>query len=146
SENSARNLATDLVVRRVIAERARKDGLTDDPEIARRLRLIEERALYEMFMERAERAALSPEALEGLARDDYRAYPERFRRDDSVRARHILVPFGEDKDAARARAEELLACLKAGEAFDKLAERESADPGSAARGGDLGFFARGKMV
>ena len=68
------------------------------------------------------------------------------------RARHILlsVPAGasaEDKAAVRKRAEELLARVRAKPAsFADVAKAESQDPGSAVKGGDLDFFARGAMV
>ncbi len=146
SEPSARNLALDLAVRKVFAERARNEGILDDPVAVDRLRLIEERALYELYLERAEQAALKPETLEAIAREEYRAFPERFQQAESVHARHILVRFGEDRLAAREKIDAILARLNAGEAFDKLAEQLSDDPGSAARGGDLGYFPRGKMV
>ncbi|WP_216829379.1 peptidylprolyl isomerase [Alkalihalobacterium elongatum] len=56
-----------------------------------------------------------------------------------VEASHILV---EDKETA----EEVLERVNAGEAFQDLAKEYSKDPGSAARGGELGFFGKGRMV
>lgn len=47
---------------------------------------------------------------------------------------------------AKKKAEEILAKAKAGEDFAKLATENSQDPGSAANGGDLGYFGKGKMV
>jgi len=59
---------------------------------------------------------------------------------DTVKASHILI-----KD--KAKAEEVLAKVKAPNAdFEKLAKEFSEDPGSAAKGGDLGFFAKDQMV
>ncbi|PAB57639.1 peptidylprolyl isomerase [Anaeromicrobium sediminis] len=58
---------------------------------------------------------------------------------EQVRARHILVSE-EDK------AKEILEKLKAGEDFAALATEFSKDPGSATKGGDLGFFPKGVMV
>lgn len=49
-------------------------------------------------------------------------------------------------NAAKAKAEGLLAQIKAGADFAKLAQENSEDPGSAANGGDLGYFGKGKMV
>ncbi|MCS7081880.1 MAG: peptidyl-prolyl cis-trans isomerase [Bacteroidetes bacterium] len=63
-----------------------------------------------------------------------------------VRARHILIAFGTDKAEARRKAESVLARLRAGEDFAAVAREVSQDPGSASRGGDLGWFGRGRMV
>ncbi len=68
------------------------------------------------------------------------------------RARHILIATppnasAEQKAKARARAAELLAqAQNAPKRFAALAKENSEDPGSAAEGGDLGFFPRGRMV
>jgi peptidyl-prolyl cis-trans isomerase C len=81
----------------------------------------------------------------------YERNKEEFRHPDEIRARHILVRVPEDADAAtrakaRARAESLLARIEAGADFATIARQDSEDPGTAARGGDLGYFARGDMV
>ncbi|STQ91795.1 peptidylprolyl isomerase [Iodobacter fluviatilis] len=68
------------------------------------------------------------------------------------KASHILIALAKDakpeaKKAAQAKAEAILLELKANPArFADLAKKESQDPGSAANGGDLGFFAHGAMV
>jgi peptidyl-prolyl cis-trans isomerase D len=68
------------------------------------------------------------------------------------RASHILLTVGDggsakDKDGARKLAQELLAQLRSKpQEFEKLARQHSKDPGSAAKGGDLGFFGRNMMV
>jgi foldase protein PrsA len=49
-------------------------------------------------------------------------------------------------EAAKKKAEEILAKIKAGGDFAQIAKEESQDPGSAANGGDLGYFTKGKMV
>ncbi|MBN1653253.1 MAG: peptidylprolyl isomerase [Deltaproteobacteria bacterium] len=68
-----------------------------------------------------------------------------------VRARHILIKVEADaeleaKEEARAKANALLAQLKAGADFSLLAREHSQDKGSARRGGDLGYNPRGRMV
>jgi peptidyl-prolyl cis-trans isomerase D len=68
------------------------------------------------------------------------------------RARHILIKADKDSPAAdkakaKAKAEALLAQARAKPAdFAALAQKNSEDEGSAQRGGDLDFFARGAMV
>ncbi len=67
------------------------------------------------------------------------------------RASHILIqlPRGADEETvsrAKAEAEDLLTQIRDGGDFAELARQHSDDPGSAAQGGDLGFFARGVMV
>lgn len=52
----------------------------------------------------------------------------------------------EDYAAARKKIEKIAARIKKGESFAKLAKKYSQDPGSARKGGDLGFFSRGMMV
>jgi peptidyl-prolyl cis-trans isomerase D len=93
-----------------------------------------------------------PAVGEADARAYYEQNKSRFGEDEQRRASHILLTAGDggtakDKAGARKKAEELLARLRAapGE-FDKLARENSKDPGSAASGGDLGWFGRGMMV
>ena len=70
--------------------------------------------------------------------------------DEERRASHILISIDGEGDAAvakaRAKANDLLKRLRAGESFADMAKQYSDDPGSAAQGGDLGFFGRGVMV
>ena len=72
----------------------------------------------------------------------------RYQEQKQVRARHILAKAGEDaaaKEAARKKAEAAHKRVTGGESFEDVAKEVSED-GSAAKGGDLGFFAKGKMV
>lgn len=68
------------------------------------------------------------------------------------RARHILLSIGSsmsgaDKEKLKQRATELLAQVRQDPSkFAELAQAQSQDPGSAVKGGDLDFFARGAMV
>src|SRR2546422_11381152 len=76
---------------------------------------------------------------------------DKFTEPEQVRARHILIEAAADagadeKAAARKKAEELLAKVKAGADFAALAKETSQDPGSGAKGGDLGLFPRGRMT
>ena len=95
----------------------------------------------------AAKIAVKPEQVT----DFYAKNPDQFKQGESVRASHILisVPKGADaatKAQARTKAEQVLKEVKAGKDFAALATQYSGDPGSAAKGGDLGFFQQGQMV
>ncbi|MBK1686806.1 SurA N-terminal domain-containing protein [Rubrivivax gelatinosus] len=97
-----------------------------------------------------------------LARDvavpeeDLRRYYEenasRYTQAEERRASHILVRVdpsapADEKKAAKARAEQLLAEVRRSpNSFAEVARKNSQDPGSASRGGDLDFFGRGMMA
>jgi peptidyl-prolyl cis-trans isomerase D len=91
-----------------------------------------------------------------LSEADVRAYYDqnaaRLSGNEERRASHILltVPAGAssaDKQKVRERAQALLDQLRQNPAkFAELAKANSQDPGSAEKGGDLDFFARGAMV
>jgi peptidyl-prolyl cis-trans isomerase D len=70
-----------------------------------------------------------------------------------LRASHILIKpsilveeSAQARDDAKKKAEEVLSKLKEGEDFASLAKKYSQDPGSAVKGGDLGYFKKGDMV
>jgi len=91
-----------------------------------------------------------------LPEQDVKTYYEqnlqRLSGQEQRRARHILINAAKDapaadREKARAKAEALLAdARKDPKAFAELARKNSDDPGSAANGGDLDFFAKGAMV
>jgi peptidyl-prolyl cis-trans isomerase D len=62
------------------------------------------------------------------------------------KARHILIQAGDDKAAAKIKAESIKKELEQGADFAELAKKYSQDPGSAVKGGDLGWVAMGEMV
>ena len=80
----------------------------------------------------------------------YAANLDRFRTPERVRVRHILLKT-QDKPAAEApniekRAQDLLKQARSGADFAQLASKNSEDPGSAAKGGDLDWITRGQTV
>ena len=91
-----------------------------------------------------------------VSEDELRAsYKEnigRYGQPEERRASHILIKAeasatAEQKKAAKAKAEQLLAQLQKNPAqFEELAKKNSDDPGSAANGGDLDFFGKGAMT
>ncbi len=82
----------------------------------------------------------------------YEANKSRFVQREERRASHVLLAVKPDAPEAEQKALEARAAALAAElrkkpaSFAEVAKKESQDPGSAAQGGDLGFFARGAMV
>ncbi|MGD9369465.1 MAG: peptidylprolyl isomerase, partial [Desulfobacteraceae bacterium] len=84
------------------------------------------------------------------AKKYYDENPEKFRQPERVRAQHILMKVekgdSEDKKSeARQKLMKLQKRILAGEDFSNLAREHSQGP-SNAKGGDLGYFAKGQMV
>lgn len=74
-----------------------------------------------------------------------------------IKARHILIRFPQDEkdqakkeEVAKKKIDEIEAKLKAGEDFSKLADEYTEDPSNSQegqkKGGDLGWFTKGRMV
>ncbi len=78
----------------------------------------------------------------------YQEYVEGFAEAETRDTRHILLSVSGDKkaDDQLAKANDLVAQLRAGADFAELAKANSDDPGSAANGGSLGQVERGDMV
>ena len=124
-----------LVRVELIAQQAEKDGLTKDPEIAnrielQRLNLLQQAAAQKYLKDRTpSEADLRAEYESQLAASPMVEY----------HARHILL-------ASEENAQKVIQQLEAGADFAKLAKTLSGDKGSAAKGGDLDWFAPGAMV
>ena len=138
-------IASNLYVRRAMADKAEADGLAKDPVTAAAIQIARDKVLSDALLAKIDTDNVpSDAAAEGLARNIYKAKPDRFKVPEQVQVRHILIA-GTD-NASRAQAEKTLEELKGGTDFGTLAKERSADQGSAAKGGDLGMFARGRMV
>ena len=69
----------------------------------------------------------------------------RYLQDEQRQARHILIQFGDDENAARTQAEDILMRIRAGDSFEALAEEFSMDGGTAAQGGDFGALTESQL-
>jgi peptidyl-prolyl cis-trans isomerase D len=91
--------------------------------------------------------AATVELTEEDLRAAYEEELERFQTTEERRARHILIEVADDnEDAARAAAEAAATRVKNGEDFAAVAAEVSADAGTKAQGGDLGWITRGMLV
>lgn len=119
---------------RLMAGEAQAKGLDKTPEFQRRMTFLQERALHS--------AVVDAEVSKKITDEDVRARYDKEMADtpptNEVRARHILVKTKEE-------AEAVIKQLDGGAAFEEVAKEKSSD-GSAAQGGDLGYFGPGQMV
>lgn len=137
--------ATNLLLRRVLAQEAVTQGVDKDPVVQSMMQIARDRVLSELMLQRIDQANLpSQQDIEAYAQTAYKANPQRFEQPEQIRARHILIKTGPPE--ARQNAQAVLDQIKAGASFEELAAAKSDDPGSAKQGGDLGFFAKGRMV
>ncbi|HSB69292.1 MAG TPA: peptidylprolyl isomerase [Candidatus Methylomirabilis sp.] len=139
-----------------IEELKKNNNATDDAQFRALLRAegmtyeqvrrtVEERLAISRTLARQIRSAI-------IIREDeltqyYQDHPDKYPRIPEAEIRHILVavPPGSDGAAAKARAEEVLARLKAGADFSKMAEQYSDSP-TKDKGGELGAIHRGDLA
>ena len=84
-----------------------------------------------------------------FSEEDIKAYYDAW--EPQITVQHILIAAksdasDEEKATAKAKAEELIKQLKDGADFAELAKANSADTGTAAKGGQIGPFKRSDMV
>ena len=109
---------------------------------------IERRFVVNSYLK--DKIALQVRVAEKDAKDYYDKNPEQFRAKELVRASYILFPFSEDtseerKTLLKEQAQKVLQEARSGKDFAELAKKYSKAP-NADKGGDLGYFPRGKMV
>jgi len=142
---AVQQLANNLLVRRVLAAEAERDGLAADPIVLASIAIARDHVLSDARLARLDAQNTPSEAaLDAYARNLYQTGGPRFERPAQTRARHILLPNTGPESLKK--AQDLLAQLRAGASFEELAKANSTDKASAARGGDLGFFGAGQMV
>ena len=143
--DALQQIVRNLIVRRVLAAEAARDGLVKDPIVAATATIAQDRAFSDARLVRLDaQNEPSESALDAYARNMYQANSSKFDRPAQTRARHILLNNSGPESLKKAK--DLLTQLRAGASFDDIAKTHSTDPGSAARGGDLGFFPTGQTV
>ena len=107
--------------------------------------MTEESADIEMIEVRrdvvAQQIEISEEALLAYYEDE----KSRYLQDEQRQARHILIPTGDDEEAAEELARSIYARADAGEPFEDLAKSYSQDSMTASSGGDLGALTRSQL-
>jgi len=111
---------------------------------------VPEKRSYLIFPISEEEIGASVQVPEEQLRQMYQQQQDRFRTEERVRARHILIKTidrpASELPALEKKAQDLLKQLRSGADFAELARKNSEDPGSAAKGGDLDWITRGQTV
>jgi peptidyl-prolyl cis-trans isomerase C len=131
----------------LVAQAAEKRGTGDTAAFKRRIAFARNRLLSEILLDEEAKAATTDEAL----RKVYAEASKQMAEEMEVRARHILFRVEDDKDEkasaeAETKVKAVIARLKKGEDFAKLATELTEDPSGKENGGDLGYFTREQMV
>ncbi|WP_211097893.1 peptidylprolyl isomerase [Ahrensia sp. 13_GOM-1096m] len=123
-----------LIDIKLLASKARADGLDQDDEFKKRAKFLEERTLHNILFRK--------DVIDGIADEEVRARYDKevaaTPSENEVNAAHILV---ETEEAAK----EIIKALDDGADFTDLAKEKSTGP-SGPQGGDLGYFTKGRMV
>ena len=149
STQAGRKQFLDLLVReQVVIEGAKKSGVNKldeykkmvadyQKEQAKKFKEYQDSLLMELYVRQLHDKELG--STDQDIEKYYNDHKDEFLHPMEVTAKHILVP-------TRALAEKVLARVKSGEDFSKVAKEVSTDPVSASRGGEIGPFRRGDLV
>src|SRR5690349_7728779 len=124
-----------LVTQEIVAQEAARKGLDKNPEIAATIDLNRKEILVNAYIQDYFRShPLSDEAM----RKEYERLKPQIPTHE-YKARHILVEN-------ESEAKEIIAQIKQGASFEKIANEKSKDPGAKGSGGDLGWGPVGRYV
>jgi peptidyl-prolyl cis-trans isomerase C len=125
-----------LVSGKALQIMARKQGLDKDPAVAKQMADAANEVLQRALLIKTVRPMVNEDAIKAAYDKQYAGKPG----EEEVHARHILVD-------SEAKANDIIAQLKAGAKFEDLAKKygDPKDPASQ-QGGDLGFFKKGDML
>jgi peptidyl-prolyl cis-trans isomerase D len=153
AEFKKRNEKVKVQVANFPADKFREGVVATDTEVARHFednkesyRIPEKRKVRYVTIDQEgmrQRATVTGQQIERAYNDNIQQYSQ----PEQVRASHILLKTeGKDDAAVKKQAEDLIAQIKKGANFEELAKKNSQDESSAVKGGDLDFFAKGRMV
>ena len=134
-ENIRQNVLRGLVSERLIYKEALKVGFDKSEDVKKRVENLQKQLVIQTYIENKSKALVTDEQIKTLYEEKLVASKGQ----EELKARHILVATEEE-------AKKLSADLKKGGDFEKVAKDKSTDKGSGVNGGDLGWFAKDKMV
>ncbi len=148
TEDGKKKILENLINQKILKIVAIKDGIEKDKEYIKEISKLNERVLANYAVKR--NILDKVKATDSEIEAKYNEVKEQYRTGEEVKASHVLLMFKqdmkeEDKKALLEKAEGLLKEALEGKDFAEIAKANS-DDGSAANGGNLGWFAKGMMV
>jgi peptidyl-prolyl cis-trans isomerase C len=127
----------EMIKRELVYAEAKEMRLHKSDEFVKMVEEFKKRTLVQLILKKEveEKARVD----EAEAKAFYDQNIDKMTIGTQVRASHILVATEDEARSVQDR-------LKQGESFEALARSLSMDKGTAEKGGDLGYFGRGKMV
>jgi peptidyl-prolyl cis-trans isomerase C len=125
----------ELINRELLSQEATRRGISKDPEVAMQIDMARQEILMTALMRDVVKGSAVTE--ETVKKEYERLKGQLGARE--YKARHILVQKEEE-------AKEIIAQIKKGASFEKLAAEKSMDPGSKARGGELDWSSPASYV
>ena len=129
NEELRKKLREDLITREVLYQEMVKSGFDKSPGMATQADFVRENFLLQAYLQ--DFIKTHPVS-DDVLKTEYNKIKTELENKQEYHARHILV----DKEA---EAKDIIAQVKKGAKFDKLATEKSKDAGSASKGGDLGW-------
>ncbi|MBU4134017.1 peptidylprolyl isomerase, partial [bacterium] len=136
-EGGRRQYLEGIVNESILVELAKAKGIHRRPEVRDRIKALEDQILLEQVVEELKKGPLKIEEAE--IEEYYQKNQDFYLHPPRMRVSHILA-------ASKDEAANVLAQIKDGVSFSKLASENSIDRNTAQKGGDIDYFERGDMV
>jgi EpsD family peptidyl-prolyl cis-trans isomerase len=127
----------ELIKKEMLYQEALKKGLDKDPQYLAKVEDFKKLTLVSMLLEKE--IGTKGKVTEQDAKDYYDKHKEDFAAVSQIKLSQILVRTEDE-------ANKIMASLKNGEDFAKLAREKSIDTRTAKNGGDVGFVSKGQLM
>lgn len=131
-----KELIDTLVMRELIMQQAKKDGIDKSADVSMKLAELKDRVIVDTYLKK--RVETDSKISDAELKEFYEQNKDSFKTGSQIKASHILVKTEEE-------AKQVQEELKQGKDFEQVAKDKSIDS-SASKGGDLGWFGKGSMV
>ncbi|TAL40272.1 MAG: peptidylprolyl isomerase [Alphaproteobacteria bacterium] len=125
----------EIINEKLIDEATTAAKINESDDFKKKLDALKANLAKQLYVEKVLKDKVSDAAVKA----EYKKFKEENEGKQEVHARHLLVKTEEE-------AKQAIKDLDAGEKFDAVAKSRSSDAGSAANGGDLGWFAEEDML